>query len=95
MKTYNCIPAKYSDIEPQTVKVIGEYAYMVKRAGYSRQRDYVYRITAERYNELRQEALCWDIYKCDPTEENLQRQIWSYVTGISEMKPYLQTTPLF
>jgi hypothetical protein len=95
MRTYNSIPVKYESIEPRTIKVIGEYAYMVKRAAYSGQRDYVYRITTEEYNKLRKDAQYWDIYKCDPSEKNLQRQIWSYIVSVSEAEPYLQTTKYF
>ena len=92
MRTYNSIPAKYESIEPRTIKVIGKYAYGVKRAAYSGQRDYVYRITTEEYNKLRQDALSWDIYKCDPSEESLQFVIWDYIVFNSEAEPYLQTT---
>lgn len=93
MRTYNTIPKKYSNIETAHIKVIGDYAYTVYRAWRTGQRDYVYRMTVERYNKIREEAKTWDVCRCDPTEETLQQEIAWWLFDLSGYEPYIQTTP--
>lgn len=91
MRTFEVIPKKYSWIKSGHIEVIGSYAYAVYRQVYSGQRDYVYRITKEKYHKLREEAKYWDGYTCAPYEWNMQLQIWIYICDDMQNTPYIQT----
>lgn len=94
MKTYQTLPEKYEKIGNGKIQVIDGYAYAVRHERYQGKRDKVFRITEAEYNKLREEVQECEAYKCYPTEENLQVQIWSYLTDpMQENEPYCQTHP--
>ena len=86
---YQVLPKKYRSIPSGSIFLQNGYAYAVKHAAYSYQKDYVYRITENEYNLMCEDAKSWDCYKCEKTEENLNLQIWCYITGVIEIEPYI------
>ena len=91
MRTYRALPKKYRNLDWRKMTIMGDYAYTIRYARYTGERDYVYRISIADYNKLREDAIHWPIYLADPTEDTLQSQISSYVSMPENECLYCQT----